>query len=934
MADLVTMHIYRARYVFEAELSHQDQMDLHIDDTVEVVAYDISENVDLKSPRTWLKGYNRTTDKFGNVPGNFLQYIETISVPRNHNWATTFLVRPTLCNLCKDYMWSSVIPVMKCQDCAACVHTDCSELEQFHVVPCTRGSYSSQTTDSPVSVATWTTVNVIEWMAAVNLHNYVEKFRIKKVDGSTLISLDDERLRRFGMDDPFHRESVMICVNRLCQRYENLPVMEPEECNSMADDHQFMEQTFSTVEGCHRCNEYLYGILHQGFECKVCGLRIHRHCKVFSLPPCNEFFLSRRRRPYFHQESNFGGSLQAHCASSQDGITPDILIVCVSEIEKRIGEDQSVHWDAFYRTATSTESINKIMDVMDNTESSKLATVPFSDWRAKDIGGVVKRYLRELNNPIVPSEFYNSFMRAASIEEASERTQQITSLVNELPDAHKRTLNFLMSHFYRITNTIEGSSRRLAQVFCHILLRPPWPEVMNLVHNTKQHLTVLETFYANIVQEAATDQRDSESVLPRDTNPEDPLDHCPWYWGIITKEEVVERMNGTVDGTFLVRRATTHGTRGDYTLTLRKGGMNRLIKIYHKNGKYGFSEPYEFDSVESLIEHFTQHSLSEYNRQLNCTLDFPATNLMQPENTVDVNVIFHELRQMHREYLEKSMQYDELLGLQNKSTQDIQMLYQALDSFKELVKVFEEQLQLHRSHTKKVAPYEYGKLQHNSHLLESRLGDIVLSKNRLEDSIEVKTAENRNLIAQINSRKPEIKLLGKKCDQLCSTLLQRGHDKRYIDEMLDASNSRAVDPAADATQDSAGSCLPSPGSSQSSNYMSVDTPRLIGHRDKSTWYRPGVDRNQAREILAGKREGTFLIRGPKDPDEYALSIVDKSGQDIHCRILRGPEGYGFADPFKIHEELMDLVLHYRDTSLAEHNPQLDSKLLYPAYLPQ
>ena len=37
----------------------------------------------------------------------------------------------------------------------------------------------------------------------------------------------------------------------------------------------------------------------------------------------------------------------------------------------------------------------------------------------------------------------------------------------------------------------------------------------------------------------------------------------------LCREEVVERMNGTVDGTFLVRRATTHGTRGDYTLTLR-----------------------------------------------------------------------------------------------------------------------------------------------------------------------------------------------------------------------------------------------------------------------------------------------------------------------------------------------------------------------------
>lgn len=61
---------------------------------------------------------------------------------------------------------------------------------------------------------------------------------------------------------------------------------------------------------------------------------------------------------------------------------------------------------------------------------------------------------------------------------------------------------------------------------------------------------------------------------------------------------------------------------------------------------------------------------------------------------------------------------------------------------------------------------------------------------------------------------------------------------------------------------------------------------------------------------------------------------DAKGQDVHCIISRGPDGYGFADPFKIHEHLMDLVLHYRETSLAEHNPSLNCRLLYPAYLPQ
>ena len=64
---------------------------------------------------------------------------------------------------------------------------------------------------------------------------------------------------------------------------------------------------------------------------------------------------------------------------------------------------------------------------------------------------------------------------------------------------------------------------------------------------------------------------------------------------------------------------------------------------------------------------------------------------------------------MHKEYYDKSTVYDRLLELQNKSTQDIQMLYQAHDSFKELVKVFEEQLELHRMNSKNVAAHEYSK---------------------------------------------------------------------------------------------------------------------------------------------------------------------------------------------------------------------------------
>lgn len=65
-----------------------------------------------------------------------------------------------------------------------------------------------------------------------------------------------------------------------------------------------------------------------------------------------------------------------------------------------------------------------------------------------------------------------------------------------------------------------------------------------------------------------------------------------------------------------------------------------------------------------------------------------------------------ELKEAHKLFLVKSGEYDNFLDKQTKTTQDIQMLYQAQDSFKELVKLFEDQLALHRDHRSRATDFE------------------------------------------------------------------------------------------------------------------------------------------------------------------------------------------------------------------------------------
>lgn len=61
----------------------------------------------------------------------------------------------------------------------------------------------------------------------------------------------------------------------------------------------------------------------------------------------------------------------------------------------------------------------------------------------------------------------------------------------------------------------------------------------------------------------------------------------------------------------------------------RKGGNNKLIKIFHRDGKYGFSDPLTFNSVVELINHYRNESLAQYNPKLDVKLLYPVSKYQQ-----------------------------------------------------------------------------------------------------------------------------------------------------------------------------------------------------------------------------------------------------------------------------------------------------------------
>ncbi|XP_077082514.1 rho GTPase-activating protein 45 isoform X2 [Siphateles boraxobius] len=232
---------------------------------------------------------------------------------------------------------------------------------------------------------------------------------------------------------------------------------------------------------CRECDSYVY---FQGAECEECFLACHKRCLETLAIQCGHKKLQGRLQLFGQDFSQVSGN-------SPEGI-PFIIKKCIAEIERR-----ALRMKGIYRVNGVKTRVEKLCQAFENGKE----LVELSQSSPHDISNVLKLYLRQLPEPIMPFRLYNSLMGLAKeslavvgpegaetgkgpdlVDHGSETDPELLALVErlknllkELPKPNTSTLRYIARHLRRIAELEDDnkmSPSNLGIVFGPSLMRP------------------------------------------------------------------------------------------------------------------------------------------------------------------------------------------------------------------------------------------------------------------------------------------------------------------------------------------------------------------------------------------------------------------------------------------------------------------------------
>uniref|UniRef100_UPI0037E73108 unconventional myosin-IXb isoform X2 n=1 Tax=Semicossyphus pulcher TaxID=241346 RepID=UPI0037E73108 len=235
-----------------------------------------------------------------------------------------------------------------------------------------------------------------------------------------------------------------------------------DKCPNSPLDHLFSTYQVNIMQSCDLCGSYIWG-MEKAYMCSACKLICHKKCLSKIITDCS----TRCAR----QDDRVPGSLhfgvQVCVLTSKANPVPKVVESLLMHVELN-----GLYTEGIYRKSGSTCRARELHQILQTSpEEACLENYPIHT-----ITGLVKRWLRELPDPLMTFSLYSDFLNAVELPEKAERIRAVYQKVDELPPANYNTLERLIFHLVRVAKDEEHnkmSSSSLAIVFAPCILRSP-----------------------------------------------------------------------------------------------------------------------------------------------------------------------------------------------------------------------------------------------------------------------------------------------------------------------------------------------------------------------------------------------------------------------------------------------------------------------------
>ncbi|XP_032386688.1 unconventional myosin-IXb isoform X3 [Etheostoma spectabile] len=235
-----------------------------------------------------------------------------------------------------------------------------------------------------------------------------------------------------------------------------------DPCPDNPLDHLFSTYQVNIMQSCDLCTSYIWG-MEKAYMCSACKLICHKKCLTKITTNC----LTRCARQVDSIPGSLHFGVQVCVLTSKANPVPKVVELLLMHIELN-----GLYTEGIYRKSGSTCRARELHQI--------LATDPegpcLDNYPIHTITGLVKRWLRELPDPLMTFSLYSDFLHAVELPESAERIRAVYQKVDELPPANFNTLERLIFHLVRVAKEEEHnkmSPTSLAIVFAPCILRSP-----------------------------------------------------------------------------------------------------------------------------------------------------------------------------------------------------------------------------------------------------------------------------------------------------------------------------------------------------------------------------------------------------------------------------------------------------------------------------